>query len=268
MIKHAVIGALCGGFCIVNVFSQGEIDEEKKIFYRNESSVALLLNSNGYGGNYRFARRINAYNARLLDLDFVYVKHPKEYKSASLDPYNYRSFVFGKWYSFYTLRTDIGFQKEIFSKSDKGSLSIRYFYNAGLSLGLMKPIYYKVATGPAVGSYPEIVVERFDPYSHTTVYGKAPFYKGISETEMVPGVNVKGGVCFEFGQRDKIVRALEGGFTLDVFPKVIEIMATEENNWFFLAVFASYRFGKAKDAKVRTRKTKLDQLLLEQNKNM
>jgi hypothetical protein len=35
------------------VFSQGDIDEQKKIFYRNERSISILLNSNGLGINGR-----------------------------------------------------------------------------------------------------------------------------------------------------------------------------------------------------------------------
>lgn len=268
MIKRITLCLLCTYVFSVQMFPQGEINDEKKIFYRNESSLAFLLNSNGYGGDYRFARRINARNWRLMDVDFLYLKHPKEYKSASSDPYNYRSFVFGKLNSFFILRTDLGFQKEIYSKTDKGSISVRYFYNGGLSLGILKPIYYKVLSGPFLPDTARVVLAKFDPNTHTNVFGKAPFYKGLSEISLVPGVNVKAGLCFEFGQRDRIVRALEGGVSVDVFPSEIKIMATEKNNLVFVSVFASYRFGRAKEGKLDSRRSKLDRFLLKQNKNL
>ena len=64
--------------CFFAVYAQGELDLQPKVFYRNEWSVALMFNSNGWGGNYRYGKRINASNKRLFEIDFAYMKHPKE----------------------------------------------------------------------------------------------------------------------------------------------------------------------------------------------
>jgi hypothetical protein len=52
-------------YCFTAVFSQGEIDQQQKVFYRNEWSLALMINSNGFGLNYRYCDRINAADKRL-----------------------------------------------------------------------------------------------------------------------------------------------------------------------------------------------------------
>ena len=54
------------GYCIIPVLAQGEINEQQKIFFRNERSFAFLLNSDGYGGSYREAKRIDFLNKRRL----------------------------------------------------------------------------------------------------------------------------------------------------------------------------------------------------------
>ncbi|MEZ5012560.1 MAG: hypothetical protein R2744_13705 [Bacteroidales bacterium] len=37
----------------LHLYSQGDIDEQQRIFYRNERTVGLSLNSNGFGISYR-----------------------------------------------------------------------------------------------------------------------------------------------------------------------------------------------------------------------
>ena len=67
--------------CFSAVFAQGEIDFQPKVHYRNEWSVGVMFNSNGYGANYRYGQRIDAENKRLYEVDFAYMKDPKEQKT-------------------------------------------------------------------------------------------------------------------------------------------------------------------------------------------
>jgi hypothetical protein len=68
--------------------------------------------------------------------------------------------------------------------------------------------------------------------------------KGTGELSFVPGGFVKVGASFEFSKKDILVNALEGGVSLDIFAKNIDIMANDNNRFYFLAIFVSYRFGK------------------------
>ena len=65
----------------IPLLAQGEIDEQKRAMFRDESSYAGFLNSNGFGLNYRYGFWRNAWNQFILDGDFSYVKHSKEVKT-------------------------------------------------------------------------------------------------------------------------------------------------------------------------------------------
>ena len=84
------------GLYSFNSFSQGDVDTQKKLFYRNEKSLAFLLNSNGWSVNGEYAKRINAANKTLYDADFSILKHPKEVRLPHQSSPNARSFVVGK----------------------------------------------------------------------------------------------------------------------------------------------------------------------------
>ena len=51
--------------CSVRMLAQGEIDEQRKILLRDERTFGLSLNSNGIGGDFKYAKRINAKNLSL-----------------------------------------------------------------------------------------------------------------------------------------------------------------------------------------------------------
>ena len=224
-------------FFSLNIFSQGEIDEEKKVFFRNEKTWGINIYTNGYGGNYRYAKRINAFRKFIYEIDLNYVKHPKEIKISN-NYYNVNRFVYGKISHAYELSGAIGLQREVFRKRDKGGVSVRYFYDAGPSFIFLKPIYYEV-------SYPfGIEDEKFDMSTYQIILGKSSyFFLGFDEITFNPGVYAKAGFSFEFSRRDKKITALEVGGTIKAYLKELDIMATS-NSQLFLSLFLSYRFGK------------------------
>jgi hypothetical protein len=230
-----------------DLFSQGEIAEQPRIFYRNEESIGVLLNSNGLGFSGRYAIRINARKKHIIDVDFVGIKHSKEYKYSN--PYNNnRTFVFGKLNSFFDLRAGYGLQKEIFRKVDKGGISIRRYFSFGPTLGILKPIYYEILEPTSDPYQYNLITEKFVTHlNQQYIYGKASFFKGFNEISVVPGGYAKVGISFEYSKSDITLHALEAGLVLDVFPKKIPIMDTEQNNFLFLSLFISYRFGRVVD---------------------
>jgi len=238
----------------VDGYSQGEIDKKPKVFYRNERSLSGSLNSNGWGINYRYSKRLNAFSSIIFDADFASIRHPKEIKSQS--PYIGgwgRSYVFGKTHEAFSIRGGTGYQKELFSKFDQGGISIRFFSNGGLSLAILKPIYYLKVTGydPSTLDYSK-EKSLFDPdymQSVYDIYDREPFFTGIKETTVVPGIYARAGFSFEYSNEDRIVHALEGGVQFEGFLKKLPILATEDNHQLFLTLFASYRFGKVIDAR-------------------
>ncbi|MCK4630320.1 MAG: hypothetical protein KAT40_02695 [Bacteroidales bacterium] len=230
--------------------SQGELDVQQKAFYRNEKSIGLMLNSTGYGLSLRYGKRIDFFNKRIFEGDISILKHPKEYKTTN--PYfpNNRRFVFGKLNFAITLRGGMGFQHMIFKKIDQGGIAIRYIFSGGPSISLYKPIYYDVLY-PVSLYESEVRSEKFNVSIHNPqdIYRPSSFFKGFDEIKIIPGAYGKAGINFEYSKLDRIIHAVEIGVTFDAFLKKIPIMASEDNLWFFPALFVSYRFGNIIDPK-------------------
>lgn len=235
-------------FSILFAFSQGELDEEQKAFFRNEKSIGLQLNSTGYGVSLRYGKRINFFDKRIYEADVNFLKHPKEHKTSN--PYfpNNKRFVFGKLNFALTVRGGLGYQHMIFKKIDRGGIAIRYIVSGGPSIGIYKPIYYDVVY-PVSLYASEINTEKFNVSIHKPedIYQKSSFFKGIDEIKFNPGAYAKAGMNFEYSKRDRVIHAVEVGFTFDAFINKIPIMASEDNFRFFPAIYVSYRIGRVVD---------------------
>ncbi|MFA5820235.1 MAG: hypothetical protein WC854_13285, partial [Bacteroidales bacterium] len=230
-------------FGAVSLSAQGELNEKQKVFFRNERSFAILLNTDGIGVSYRGAKRIDFLNKRLLEIEAGTLKHPKEYKGSNPNVQG-GSFVFGKLNSTFYLRGGIGHQHELFKKADLGGIAIRYFYSAGPVIALYKPIYYKIIYFLPKNEY-TTKEEKFSNSitGNSEIYSRASFTKGLNETKVLPGLFVKGGFNFEYSKEDKIIHAIEAGAQINAFPKKIPIMASSDNKTIFFSLFVSYRFG-------------------------
>ena len=242
--KKLLITAVILTIGIQLVKGQGELDEQQKIFLRNEKTFAILLNTDGYGLSYREGRRIDYFNKKLLDIDIGTLRHPKEVKLSNPSYQTPGSFVFGKLNTVVFIRGGMGHQREIFRKADLGGVAVRYFYSGGPTIVLLKPIYYKILD-PISSTEFIIREEKFDVKKHepSMIYSKSSFFKGLDETKILPGLFVKGGFNFEYSKEDKLIHAIELGGQVDMFLKKVPIMATEKNKAIFFSLFASYRFG-------------------------
>ncbi len=228
------------------IFAQGEIDEQKKIFYRNEKTYAISLNSNGISAKFRYAQRINAFSHRVYDLEIGNLKNSKEQKTSNPYLYNSGRYVYGKLNSFYVLRVNYGYQKEVYQKRDIGGISVRKIYSIGASLGVLKPIYYQILIPPT-----GVIDEKFDPQKHRVgdIAGTASFFKGLNEVLPDPGINVQYMYSFEFGKNDATLRSFDVGTTAEFFLYPPKIMALTTNSPLFLTLFITYRFGKVVDSR-------------------
>lgn len=247
----------------ISLFGQGEIDDQDKIFYRNERTFAFLLNSNGFGTNFRYAKRIDAFRKTLYEVEFNYLKHPKEQR-ATIESTN-RNIIYGKLNSAYIFKGGIGYQKELFRKRDLGGISIRSFYNIGPSIAFLKPVYYEYYD-LTKGEY---YYDKFQ--QHGNFVGKAPFTMGFGGLSVSPGIYGKFGFSFEYSRVDEIFHALEVGASFDAYAKKLEIMDTPSeklffilpDNYFVLTLFVSYRFGRVINAQFKPDNKAIENIILE-----
>jgi len=214
-------------------------------YNRDSRSLVLMLNSNGYAMGFRFSKRLDGYRSRLIDIDFSWVRHPKEQRIVSR--YGSQSkFVYGKLNQLMLWRLGMGRQKEIYGKYAQEGLAINYYYTLGLSLGLLKPVYFDVVKLDEEGNT-YIVTELFDSdkiYNSGQIYGGTSFFKGFDEMQAVLGGGAKFAFSFDINKKYRGVNTLEMGLAFDLFYKQMPLMAFSEAQYYVFTLFIAYRFGR------------------------
>ena len=223
----------------VVAFAQGDLYSESRIYNNNESSFGIDLISNGMGFNYKIGKRVDGRRKIIYQLDFSWFKHPKEIKIKTYDSGN--RFVYGKMNFPTNFRFSVGRQKVLYERKDQNGVKISYFYTGGVSLALLKPVYYNIITG---GVLTEQQFDITEIHTYSQIHSRASFFKGFNEISFVPGASIKLGFDFDFASSDDRIHALEAGANLDIYYKELEIMATERNNMVLFTLFVTYRFGR------------------------
>jgi len=234
------------------LYAQGEIETEREPDNYNENSFGFKLNSNGFGADYRFSKRINFKLRYFYEAQVNYIKDPKEIRV--INPYFEvsKKFVYGKMNSFQNLKLGFGINNMFIEKQDKGSISVHAIFGAGGILGVEKPVYYELVdsskdAGDYVVYYTNIHRMDIHKYNPTDVYSKAPFKYGLDEIKIVPGIFVKSAIAFDLSKNVMKTNVIEGGVEFDVYFRKVEIMAENDKN-LFLYVYLSYRFGSKYNA--------------------
>jgi hypothetical protein len=217
------------------------------LLYRNEATFGIIAHTNGFGLNYRRGRHVTAARKRILEIELVTFRHPKEVKV--VNPYydHPKGYFYGKMNSLFILRPGVGFQNVIYSKPEQNGIEIRYVTFIGVSLGLAKPVYLEIIQDtPVTGDQLPVRTERYDPDKHfvDNIYGRGPFLRGFGEMKIYPGGYAKFGLNFEYASLVDDVKAVEVGAIVDVYPKVVPLMATQNNHQVFLSLYLSFNYGR------------------------
>jgi hypothetical protein len=108
---------------------------------------------------------------------------------------------------------------------------------------MAKPIYLYIISQ---NDYIKTTAEKYNPDEHfiDNIYGRAPWLDGVTETTFHPGLYVKAGLDFYFGQYNTSIKNMEIGFVIDGFVSSIPIMAFREEYYYFANVYLSVTFGK------------------------
>jgi hypothetical protein len=217
---------------------------ENQEFNKDSRSLAFALNSNGIAASYRFSKRIDGFRSRVIDIDLAWIKSPKEKKINGFES----KFVYGKLNQLVVARLGYGRQKEVYGKYADGGIAISYYYNFGLSVAWLKPVYYEVRK---IDKENKTYVEEELFYDYiTNVNGRSPFYKGIDESSFAFGGFAKLAVSFDINNKANAINALELGLILDVYHKELPIMAIEKHDQYLLTFFIAYRFGRKKEQRI------------------
>lgn len=205
-----------------------------------------MAHTQGWGIGYRRGKHLTGTLRRVIEIEGLKVRDPKEVKTTNPGFNNSKGFYYGKLNSVGFLRGGFGIQKTIYRKEIKNAIEVRYHLMGGPVLGFAKPIYLEILK-PTSSPYEYLTIEeKYDPEKHfiQNIYGKAPFSRGLEQTKIHPGLFVKAAMSFDYGSRNEAVKALETGIVADFFPGPIPIMAFHKSKNIFVNLYIAFNFGK------------------------
>ncbi len=241
----------------VNFQSREFADENKGVVYNKELAFDLRMHTHGFALSANIGKIKTYYLTKYYHFEIGEIKHPKEQRHSFDYPSNgrtSRSFVYGKQNNFLVIRAGRGAKRYFSEKAKRKGIAIGISYEAGLSLGLLKPYYldfWRNVAGDPTDVY--FVSEKYTGDNQDSfldisrIYGSSGFAKGLGEISVTPGVQGKFGVHFAWGAFDEFVKAFEAGIMVDAFFKKIPIMVdvqNAENRPFFINLYISLQLGK------------------------
>lgn len=219
-----------------------------KGYYRTQNAGGAYIHTRGFGAYYRRGWRQTGFSNKILNIEALSMRHPKEFKITNPGQQNTRGFHYGKINSVFMLRASFGWQKTLFDKEVKRGVRVSQFFLFGPTIALVKPVYLEVDSIGSDGSTSNRQFLRYDYDNiHTSdiiILGRAPILYGLGQTRIRPGLHVRYALNFEYSPDDSMIKAIETGVNLDVFGRKIPIMANTYNDQFFLTLYIGFHFGK------------------------
>lgn len=228
--------------------AQQTIYEETRVPYKRELYGGILLHGDGWGLQFYHAKYNTARDRRLLGIEVVGMKHPKEVKS--FNPYyeDARGYFYGKSNALLILRPTYGRKLQLTDKIRRSGAEVNFIWGIGPSIGLVKPVYLQIGKPDRI-PYENIAVERYDPAIHDVqnIYGRATWFNGVGEMKPYLGGFGRVALSFEYSTETTGLKGLEVGAMVDVYQKTVPIMAELEgvrNKQFFFQFYLALQFGK------------------------
>lgn len=250
MLRSLIIGLLA---LPLSLAAQTGIFDGERTLYTKEVSGGFIAHGEGWGLNFHHGTYTTARKRRLIGVEIVNMKHPKEVKS--FNPYyeDSRGYFYGKVNSVLFIRPTIGQRIQITDKIRHMGVEVNFTYSVGPSIALLKPVYLEIGydTADALGGYPyyRISSERYDPDRHfaESIFGRSSWFRGLNESTFEVGGHARAGLNFEHSGTNGGLKAIEVGVFADVFARPLVIMAEDErvtNKSVFVGLYGSLHFGK------------------------
>lgn len=223
-------------------------EEQGAIIYQKQSVFGIKLNTDGYGAFYELGKLKTPRKSNLYSIEIGERKHTKEEKITSAQGgYLSNPYIYGKINNFYYAKLGYSQQRLIGNKGNKNGVAVSAIYGGGLSAGLLKPYYLKVADNSNVvedikyNNNNDVFLEN-----QNAVLGSSGFGKGFGEIKFTPGAFVKTALRFDYGRYNELVSAIEVGMNLEVFSKKMPVMLLNKDKQLFFNAYAAIEFGKRK----------------------
>lgn len=240
-INLAKIGSLIGLFLVMSVSSifaqSNDASSYSRGIYYKHGHYGLMLHTHGWGIHGRYVKNITFDKRRLLDFDLsATLKHPREQRVFQTQAAS-RAFIYGKLNHLSILRGFYGRQRIVADFRQPLSIRVNFNYLAGASVAMLKPMFIRVREDD------QVRIKKFDPVIHQDplyILGAAPFASGLGQTSFVPGISLKTSLSFEWGKQEDRYKCVDVGVLIDLYPRVLDIMAYSENQAVFVNGFISF----------------------------
>lgn len=229
--------------------------ENLGIVYSRETTFNMKLATNrGLIAGMEFGKLRTYYKTTYYHISVGELKHPKEQRQ-SADPIlsrSFRPFIFGKQNNAFVVRGGWGVKRYFSEKAKQRGVAVGMSYAFGPSLGLLKPYYLAICyPNPARPGDCRIFHEKYSEENASLfldengrIKGASPFTKGLGELGFRPGANASVALHLDWGAFDELVKAVEVGAMLDVFPTQLPILVGDNNQRVFLNFFVNLQLGK------------------------
>ncbi|MBC6399723.1 MAG: hypothetical protein GDA51_11190 [Ekhidna sp.] len=219
-------------------------DEEYE--YTSEWTWGINKNTNGglIGGlMLRYSRSAGNDFFETYGLELSNVRHPSEIRYKSQTG---AGFTYGKSHYLYAIRLQYGREKLLYRKSSQQGVQISAMAATGPTIGLEAPYYLSIGDegyrqfGPVNNTNPPT-------YPPPQVFiGPGRLFQGLGESNVIPGLNIKTSLLFEFGTYRSNVAGVEAGMMIEGYSRKIEIVPSQPNNSVFTSVFFTLFWGSRK----------------------
>jgi hypothetical protein len=145
-------------------------DPAKGIVYNKEFAVGLRMHTNGFSLGVNLGEIKTYYRTRYWHFEIGELQHPKEFRQSFDTPSTVngrisRAFKYGKENSLLVLRAAIGEKRYFSEKAKYKGVAVGLSYEAGATLGMLKPYYLELRAGDGRASittkYSETTAARF-----------------------------------------------------------------------------------------------------------
>lgn len=218
---------------------------EERVIYNRETTLHATIHTQGLGVGYKYGIIRGIHKTTYWDFELSYLRSQKQISLMNyLSP---TSFVYGKLNDVLALRGGYEVEHRIYGKPYWGGVEVRWLYEGGASLALLKPYYYSVvvAKPTSTGEYDQVIeYQTFtDKDQWIEILGKAPFKQGLNEIKLRPGVYAKGGMVFEIGTSRLRAQSIEVGAVVEYYPQGIPLMAENPPSYIIPTLYLSYSWG-------------------------
>lgn len=230
----------------VGIFGQTVWAQDRDLYeYNREFIWGISKNTNsgligGLAG--KFGRRLGSNHFQTFGLEIVNVKHPKELRRVSRVSGN--TFILGKTNYLFSVRPQYGQEWTVFKKAPQQGVQVNAIVAGGPTFGVVMPYYIQFASPRSRQT--EIVA--YDPTIHGegNIIGSGPFLRGIGNSNIQIGANIKASLSFEFGTFKNDVTGFEAGFQLEAFPNKVELVPSAINRSIYPSAFIMLFYGYRK----------------------